>query len=148
MRLTNPRAWLKTTPRRLVVTFLGLILVGTIAEGTVSTAYGKLGATATNSGNTYAASTCFLPVAVAAGSGGSNVFSPSSVTIKAGCFIKWTQAGSTNHTTTNTTPSQGSLWDSNNIGQGLSFQRQFLTTGSFPYKCKNHSGMTGTITVN
>jgi plastocyanin len=141
-------AWLSTTPRRLVATLLGLIVLGVGGTLTVSTASGKLSSIATNSNNTYAASTCFSPIAVAAGSGGSNIFAPSSVTIKAGCFIKWTQAGSTNHTTTNTTPSQGSLWDSNNIGQGLSFQRQFTTVGSFPYKCKNHSGMTGTIIVN
>jgi plastocyanin len=146
MRL-NLMASLSTTPRRLVATLLGLMMVGVVAEGNISTAYGKLGATATNSSNTYAASTCFQPVAVAAASG--NVFTPSSVTIKAGCYIKWTQTSSTNHTSTNTTPSLGSLWDSPNpIGQNNSYLHQFLTTGTFPYRCRIHSGMTGTITVN
>ncbi|MDQ1482435.1 MAG: Copper binding protein plastocyanin/azurin family [Actinomycetota bacterium] len=146
MRL-NPMASLSTTPRRLVATLLGLMMVGAVAEGNISTAYGKLGATSTNSSNTYAASSCFQPVAVTAGASG-NSFAPSSVTIKAGCYVAWTQTSSTNHTTTNTLPSVGSIWDSNNIGQNNVYQRQFLTTGSFPYKCKNHAGMTGTITVN
>jgi plastocyanin len=147
MRLRNPTASLDTIPRRLVAALFLLFVAGVVAALTISQASGKFSKTAANTGNTYAASSCFLPVAVSAT--GSNTFSPSAVTIKAGCIIKWTQTSSTGHTTTNTTPSLGSLWDSPNpIGQNLSYQYQFNTTGSFPYKCRVHSGMTGTITVN
>jgi plastocyanin len=148
MRLTNPMASLSTTPRRLVAALLVLIALGLVAELTITRASGKLSATAANSSNTYAASSCFVPVAVTAGTGGT-VFAPSSLTIKAGCWVRWTQTSSAGHTSTNTTPSLGSIWDSPNpIGQNNTFDHQFLTTGSFPYKCRNHSGMTGTITVN
>jgi plastocyanin len=146
MRLTNPRAWLNTTPRRLLATLFALLLVGVVAQLTITTASGKLSATAVNS-STYAASSCFLPVAVAVTS---NNFTPQSLTVKAGCQVKWTQAGSGNHTTTNTTPSLGSLWDRDPIGSGGTFTYTFASTGTFPYKCRNHggAGMTGTITVN
>jgi plastocyanin len=145
MRLTNPQAWLNTTPRRLVVTFLGLLLVGTIAEGTVSTAYGKLGATATNANNTYAASTCFQPVGITGSGSGSTQFSPNNVTIKAGCSIKWTITSSTSHTSTSST----GLWNSGSLSSGGTYTRQFTSTGSFGYKCNFHPGvMFGTITVN
>ncbi len=148
MRPTTPKAWLNTTPRRLVVTFLGLIMVGTIAQSTVTTASGNLSATATNTNNTYAADTCFpsIPVAVSATIGAA--FTPANVTIKAGCSIKWTRTGG-NHTTTNTTPSSGSLWNAPLNSSNLTFQRTFSTTGSFPYKCTIHGvSMSGTITVN
>jgi plastocyanin len=147
MRLSNPTASLNTIPRRLIAALFFLFVAGVVAALTITAADAKYSALATNTGNTYAASSCFLPVAVSATS--SNAFSPSAVTIKAGCSVKWTQTSSTGHTTTNTTPSLGSLWDSANpIGQNNSYTYQFNATGSFPYKCRIHGGMTGTITVN
>jgi plastocyanin len=138
-------ARLSSTPRRLVATLIGLLILGIAGTLTISQASGKLNATATNTGNTYAASTCFLPIAITGSGSGSTQFSPSNVTIKAGCSIKWTMTSSTSHTTTSNT----GLWNSGNLSSGGSYTRQFATTGSFGYKCSNHPGaMFGTITVN
>ena len=43
--------------------------------------------------------------------------------------------------------STGDNFDSGNLG-GTPFTHTFNTAGSFPYHCKNHSGMVGTVTVD
>jgi plastocyanin len=141
----TPQGRPRLPPRPLLATLLVLVAVGVGAAFTIPRASGKLSATATNT-STYAASSCYLPVPVSMVSG--NNFSPASLTIKAGCYVKWTNTVSQTHTTTNTLPSLGSIWDSLDMTQGNVYQRQFLTTGSFPYKCTKHASMTGTVTVN
>jgi plastocyanin len=73
-------------------------------------------------------------------------FSPSSVTITAGCSVRWTNTVSTNHTSTNdTTPP---TWDSGNRGNGETYTQVFSSTGTFPYFCKNHkASMNATVIV-
>lgn len=144
MRRTNPMSILSTTPRRLLAAFLALIMFGVVAQLTIVKASGLLSGTATNSGNTYAASSCFLPVPVSMVGG--NLFSPASLTVKAGCSVKWTNTTSTSHNTISNT----NVWVSPNpMGLNATYTYQFNSTGSFPYKCTRHpGGMLGTITVN
>jgi plastocyanin len=145
MRLRNPTASLDTIPRRLVAALFLLFVAAVVATLTISQASGKFSKTATNTGNTYAASSCFQPIAVAVTS---NVFTPASMTIKAGCAVKWTVAGGTQHTSTSTSPNVG-LWNSGNMSGGQNFTYTFLTAGfTYNYRCSIHSGMTGTVTVN
>jgi plastocyanin len=146
MNLRNPTASLNTIPRRLVAALFLLFVTGVVAALTVPQASAKFSKTATNTSNAYAASSCFQPVDVSMVSG--DLFSPATLTIKAACSVTWTNTTYSTHTTANTTPSTGSLWSSGNMGRNATFTRQFLTTGSFPYKCTLHTGMTGTITVN
>ena len=73
----------------------------------------------------------------------SNSFSPKSATITAGQSVCWQNSSSVAHTVT----SDNAVFDSN-LPVDQIFLRSFATAGSFPYHCKIHAGMTGTITVN
>jgi plastocyanin len=74
-------------------------------------------------------------------------FSPSSVTIKAGATVRWTNHGPSAHTTT----SDAGLWDSGQLtppsgggtyggggSAGGSFRMTFTTAGTYGYHCTNH----------
>jgi plastocyanin len=75
----------------------------------------------------------------------SNFFSPTSVTIAAGCTVTWTRMSGT-HTSTSTT----GVWSSQTLDTaGETFTFQFNTAGTYSYRCNFHSStMTGTIRVN
>ena len=87
-------------------------------------------------------------------------FSPSTMTIKVGTRVTWTNAGPSAHTTTSDT----GVWDSATLGApsggggygggaaGGTYQFTFNTAGTYNYHCKLHPpasypGFTGTITV-
>lgn len=68
-------------------------------------------------------------------------FQPSSVTIYAGDFVKWTNNDTVTHTVTSAT------WDSGNLAPGHSYARQFPDRGTVNYLCSIHPNMTGTVIV-
>jgi plastocyanin len=68
-------------------------------------------------------------------------FVPSSMTIKRGTTVVWTNRDLTNHTVT------GRGWDSGIIAPDGSYRRRFDTTGAFDYSCSIHPTMQGTINV-
>jgi plastocyanin len=75
-------------------------------------------------------------------------FSPSTITVKAGTTVTWTNNGPSAHTTT----SDGGVWDSGTLGTGGTFQFTFPQPGTFGYHCTLHPpnlypGFTGTVTV-
>ncbi len=87
-------------------------------------------------------------------------FAPSTMTIKVGTRVTWTNAGPSGHTAT----SDGGVWDSGTLGApsggggyggataGGTYQFTFNTAGTYSYHCKLHPpasypGFTGTITV-
>lgn len=71
------------------------------------------------------------------------VFSPSTLTIKVGSKVTWTNKDAATHTATST----ASAFDSGDITQNKSFTYTFTTAGTFPYICLYHTHMTGTIIV-
>ena len=80
-------------------------------------------------------------------------FTPNSLQIEQGDFVRWEHVGSTiNHTTTNGTGSgdanAGVLWDEP-LTPGGSFTYQFNDAGTYPFFCRPHefAGMSGEITV-
>jgi plastocyanin len=82
-------------------------------------------------------------------------FQPSSVTIHPGETVTWTNMDSAPHTVTSDTPGAFDSSPSCNPGTGLgclnngnTFSHSFAQAGSFPYHCKVHSSMHGTITVS
>jgi plastocyanin len=86
--------------------------------------------------------------------GGTNVsihdfaFSPSTISVKVGTTVTWTNNGPSAHTTT----SDGGVWDSGTLGAGGTFQHTFMATGTFGYHCTIHPpslypGFVGTVTV-
>ncbi len=84
------------------------------------------------------------------------VFTPSSVKIKLGDSVAWTNGTTgTQHTSTSDGVNDGdgtagiALWDSRTIQPGNTFTFQFKFAGGFPYHCTFHQslGMTGTVKV-
>lgn len=121
-----------------------LVLPAVVAPLAISKVFSNFSGTTSNSGNSFAASSCFQPEPVSVG----NVyFSPDVVRIAPGCSVAWTQVSATAHTTTNTEPSEGSLWDSGDIGKNNTYTREFASAGTFAYRCMRHNGQTGTVIV-
>jgi plastocyanin len=73
------------------------------------------------------------------------IFDPQTVTIEEGDSVRWTNNDAVTHTATST--SNPSVWDSGNLSFGESYIFQFTSSGSFPYYCKIHPSMTGTVEV-
>ena len=73
----------------------------------------------------------------------SNSFSPKSATITHGEKVCWQNSSTVLHTVT----ADSGAFDSD-LPVGQIFVQTFPTAGTFPYHCKIHVGMTGTITVN
>jgi len=70
-------------------------------------------------------------------------FEPSTLTIRAGETVRWFNDDALPHTVS---ASDGS-WDSGNLAPGQSFERRFDAAGTYPYLCRYHPGMIGTIAV-
>ena len=91
-------------------------------------------------------------VANSCGSSGANAninatsslsFSPKSATITHGQSVCWQNSSSVLHTVTD----DGGAFDTN-LPVGQIFVHTYSSPGTFPFHCKIHTGMTGTITVN
>ena len=70
-------------------------------------------------------------------------FKPSTLTVKAGTTVTWTNRDGFAHTV----DSEDDSFVSESLNQGDSFRHTFETTGTFPYICGIHNSMTGTVTV-
>ena len=70
-------------------------------------------------------------------------FSPGDVTAAVGETITWTNEDSAAHTVT----LDDGACDTGNIGQGTTAGLVFDAAGTYPYHCKIHPNMTGTITI-
>ena len=71
-------------------------------------------------------------------------FSPSTLTIKQGDTVKWTNKDSSSHTITS---DSGTELSSPNFGRDGIYSHTFNTAGTFAYHCAIHSNMKGTIIV-
>lgn len=70
-----------------------------------------------------------------------NGFVPSTLTVKSGTTVTWTNGDIVPHTVT------GAGFDSGLIDPGKTYSHRFTSTGSFDYKCSVHTVMKGTINV-
>jgi plastocyanin len=70
-------------------------------------------------------------------------FVPASVVVTKGEMVQWTNLGAVVHTSTSDTE----VWDSGDIQPNRFYKRKFNQTGAFPYHCKYHPLMKGTIRV-
>lgn len=68
-------------------------------------------------------------------------FSPSTLTVKAGTTVTWTNKDSATHNL------KSSTFSSPDLGTGDTFKFTFNTPGTFDYSCGIHPTMTGTIIV-
>jgi plastocyanin len=77
-----------------------------------------------------------------------SAFDPDQLTITVGETVKWTNTADAEwHSATHTPASGAPLFNSPNLYPGDSFSFKFVTAGTYPYNCRHHPGMTGTITV-
>ena len=72
-------------------------------------------------------------------------FKPASLTVKVGTEVTWENQDSVEHTVT-AIPGDTLMFDGTVPG-GSSYKYRLTRTGSFPYVCQNHPGMSGTIIV-
>lgn len=70
-------------------------------------------------------------------------FNPSSITVKAGTTIKWTNKDGIAHTVT----SDNNVFNSGSIGSGGTYTYTFSTAGTFQYHCSIHPSMTAKVIV-
>ncbi len=70
-----------------------------------------------------------------------NGFVPTTMTVKRGTQVTWTNADTTDHTVT------AASFDSGLIHPGATYAHTFDTVGSFDYHCSVHPTMQGTINV-
>jgi plastocyanin len=88
--------------------------------------------------------------APAAKSGGAQVsmkdikFNPSTVNVKVGDTVTWTNDDSVGHDVTSDTFKSG---DAGGIANGQTFEHKFDKAGTFKYVCTVHPGMTGEVVV-
>lgn len=69
-------------------------------------------------------------------------FSPTSITIKAGTTVIWTNKSTLPHTVTD-----GGVFDSGNLPVGSSYRLAFAHPGTYHYVCSYHPFMLGTVIV-
>ena len=72
------------------------------------------------------------------------VFSPASITVKAGTTVKWTNKDSAPHSIVS---SDGQFAASAVLSNGGSYQLKFDKPGTYAYACGLHPSMSGTIIV-
>ena len=77
-------------------------------------------------------------------------FKLETVTIDVGTAIEWKNDDGAGHTSTFGSfgsNNAGDIWDSGNLIADVTFSHTFDEAGEFPYFCRIHPSMTGTITV-
>lgn len=74
-------------------------------------------------------------------------FSPSTIKVKKGSTVTWTNNDSAGHTVTSDDNSAVSGLDSELIAQGKTFSFTFDKVGVYSYHCTPHPSMTGTVEV-
>jgi amicyanin len=123
----------------------GLMLIFTLAAascGTAATPAATL-ATTTNAAATSTTAAASTNGATAAVVIENYLYSPETLTVKAGTTVTWTNKDSVSHTVTTKAP----LFDSGLFGKSKSYSYTFTRTGSYEYYCIPHPYMVGKVIV-
>ena len=125
------------------------LLLGCLALALVAAGCGG-GGDDNNGGGGSSGNSTSTPAPAATGGGASVTmkdikFNPSSVTVKAGDTVTWTNDDSVGHDVTGDGFKSGSA---GGIQGGQSFKHKFPKAGTFSYVCTFHPGMRGTIEVS
>jgi len=123
----------------VLILVLGAVLAGCGSSATTTTTVAP------------ATTTSGVPTTVAGGSGGATTqvvlqniqISPTSVTIKVGDTVTWTNKDGFAHRLVG----DKSEFDSGNMAGGATFSFTFKSVGTIAYHCSIHPSMTGTIIV-
>jgi len=127
------------------------ILAGSVLV--IATACGGGGSTPKPAASTAASVPAAASVAVASCAAGpgtgqqvgiaNRLFTPATLTVSVGSTVTWTNADAATHSVTfDNGP------DCGNLATGASTTVTFSAAGSYPYHCKIHPSMTGSITVS
>jgi len=75
-------------------------------------------------------------------------FTPQTITVKAGAIVRWENLDSVSHRVVFTDPTGNIIkYDSSVLSPSQSWSQTFLSPGIYPYYCKIHPQMTGTVIV-
>jgi plastocyanin len=74
-------------------------------------------------------------------------FSPSTITVKAGTTVRWTNMDSATHTVTSGANRTADNMFDHSMPQGETFEYKFATAGTYDYFCKPHSNMNAKVIV-
>lgn len=74
----------------------------------------------------------------------SNMTFPASTTVKKGTIVKWTNKDAMAHTVSS---DDGTSFESGNMASGATFSYTTTKSGTYPYHCAYHSGMTASLIV-
>jgi plastocyanin len=74
------------------------------------------------------------------------VYTPSTITVKKGATVTWTNNDSMAHTVT-TSSSSPETFDSGSIANGQTFSHVFSAVGTYSYSCSFHASMKATVIV-
>lgn len=74
-------------------------------------------------------------------------FQPRQITVRRGTAVTWINRDSRVHTVTSGTEGSPTGMFDATVNSGQTFRFVFNQTGTFPYHCRIHSGMSGTVTV-
>jgi plastocyanin len=74
---------------------------------------------------------------------GSSSFSPSSISVKSGTTVTWSNNVYELHTVT----ADDGSFNSGDLDYNKTFSRTFNQAGTFAYHCNHHSGMKGSVVV-
>jgi len=107
-------------------------------------------ASASSTTASQAAPTTAASVAASSGASGSSAveiknvaYNPTTITVKVGTKVTWTNNDTFAHTVT----LDDNSVDSGNVAAGATFDNTFAKAGTFAYHCKIHASMHGTVTV-
>jgi plastocyanin len=70
-------------------------------------------------------------------------FSPDSITVTKGTTVTWTNKDSAPHTVKGI----GTVWTSETLNQGQTYNQTFNEAGTFEYECSIHTSMRGKVIV-
>jgi plastocyanin len=136
-------------PRLTGIATVLLALVVILATALVVTACGGSTTSSTTAGTPATTSGASTTATSGAAGGGGQVaikgfaFSPTSLTIKAGESVTWTNQDSAGHTVV----ADNGEFKSGDVAQGATYTFKFDKAGTYPYHCGIHPTMTGTIVV-
>ncbi len=149
MRIVTHAGWWRTG---LLGVSLALAVMaagcGTASTGTQTTGPAAPTATTAPAGPTATSGSGGATADVSIGGGiGTFKFNPSTLTIKVGTTVTWTNKTQVPHTSTSDTGSTVQ-WDSSVINPGSgTYSFKFIQAGTFAYHCTFHSYMHATIIV-
>ena len=158
-RNARPLSWIFSHSHKVwfVLLALGALVLlaacgGGAPSGSGSTPTPATGTTptATTAGTTPTATTASngQAVIITTDSSGSFAFSPTTLTIKVGTKVTWTNMTQTGHTVTSDDSKSFDSGISNPIAaSGGTYSFTFTKAGTFPYHCQIHPFMKATITV-